>query len=82
MGMAGYTVPFVGSYIPFAKTAAERQRSGDPRLSIEERYSGVDDYLRLYREATEKLVKERFILPQDVPAILERGKAEWTFATQ
>jgi hypothetical protein len=82
MGMAGYTIPFVGSYIPFAKTAAERQRSGDPRLSIAERYSGVDEYMRRYQEATEKLVKERFILPQDVPAILERGKAEWTFATQ
>ena len=27
-----------GSYIPFAKTRAERQASGDPRLSFEERY--------------------------------------------
>ena len=27
-----------GSYIPFAKTKAERLASGDPRLSIEERY--------------------------------------------
>src|ERR1019366_6509492 len=28
----------IGSYIPFARTRAERQQSGDPRASIEERY--------------------------------------------
>ena len=82
MGMAGYTVPFIGSYIPFAKTAADRQRSGDPRLSIAERYPSMDEYMRLYSEAADRLVKERFLLQEDVPAVLERGKTEWTYATQ
>ncbi len=82
LGMAGYTVPFVGSYIPFAKTAADRRRAGDPRPSIAERYSSIDQYMRLYREAAEKLVKERFLLPEDVPAVLQCGQAEWNNATQ
>ena len=28
-----------GSYLPFARTAAERAKTGDPRLSIAERYA-------------------------------------------
>ena len=82
MGMPGYTVPFVGSYIPFAKSADERKRSGDPRLSIAERYANVETYMKLYREAAEKLVKDRFLLQEDVPAVLDRGKKEWNYATQ
>lgn len=82
LGMQGYTIPFVGSYISFAKTAEERKRSGDPRPSIAERYSSFDEYMRLYREAAERLVKDRFLLPEDVPAVLDRGKREWMYATQ
>jgi hypothetical protein len=82
LGMPGYTIPFVGSYIPFPKTVEERKRSGDPRLSIAERCSSMDQYMRLYREAAERLVKDRFLLPEDVPAVLELGKKEWIYATQ
>jgi hypothetical protein len=34
----------LGSYIPFAKAKEERQSSGDPRLSVEERYKDHADY--------------------------------------
>jgi Alpha/beta hydrolase domain len=81
LGMPDYTVPFVGSYIPFAKTAEERKHSGDPRLSIAERYVDADKYMRLYREAAERLVKDRFLLPEDVTAVLELGIKEWKYAT-
>src|SRR5260370_10130834 len=33
-----------GQYVPFAKTRAERMNSGDPRLSIKERYSSLTSY--------------------------------------
>src|SRR6266481_4283625 len=33
-----------GQYIPFPKTKADRLASGDPRLSIEERYGNVETY--------------------------------------
>ena len=81
-GMSEYVIPFVGSYIPLPKTAAERQQSHDSRLSIAERYSSYEDYIRLYRKATERLVKQRFLLPEDIPAVLRRGEAEWKYATQ
>ena len=81
-GMSEYVIPFVGSYIPLAKTAAERQQAHDSRLSIAERYSSHEDYIRLYREAAERLVKQGFLLPEDIPAVLRRGEAEWKYATQ
>jgi hypothetical protein len=81
-GMPQYVMPFVGSCIPLLKTPAERQQSHDSRLSIAERYSRHEDYIRLYREAAERLVKQRFLLPEDIPAVLRRGEAEWKYAMQ
>ena len=43
-GMAMFDM--VGSMIPFARTRAEREKSGDPRPSIEERYASREEYLR------------------------------------
>jgi len=36
---------FAGGGIPFPRDRAERDVTGDPRLSIAERYVGKDDYL-------------------------------------
>jgi hypothetical protein len=55
----------------------EREKSGDPRLSIAERYASRDEYLGKFAEAASKLIHERFLLPEDLPAMLERGKLEW-----
>ncbi len=73
-------VSFIGSYLPLAKTRAERALNGDPRPSIEERYAGKEQYLQLYRKAAERLIEQRFLLLEDLPAILERGATEWDFA--
>ncbi len=75
-------VSFLGSYLPLAKTKAERIANGDPRLSIEERYTGKEQYLEMYRKAAEKLIEQRFLLPEDLPDIMARGAAEWDFATK
>jgi hypothetical protein len=77
IGLSDLRLSFYGSFIPFAKTAAERQQSGDPRLSVAERYASRDEYLGKFAEAELKLVQERFLLKEDVPALLERGKREW-----
>lgn len=81
IGMPEALIPFTGSYIPLPRTSAERRRTGDPRLSIEERYKGRDDYLARYRQAAERLVKGRLLLQDDMAAIMKRGEAEWDFAT-
>jgi hypothetical protein len=70
-------VAYRGSYLPFAWTRAEREARGDPRLSVEERYRGRDDYLGRVAVSALSLVRERFLLPQDLPFVLERAAAHW-----
>lgn len=82
IGAPGQRVSFEGSDIVFAKTRAEREKTGDPRPSIEERYPSEADYLGRYTRAVDELVKERWILPEDEPALIERGKQEWAWATR
>jgi hypothetical protein len=72
---------FLGSYLALARTAAERRRDGDPRASIEERYPSRAAYLERYAAAARELVRRRFLLEEDLPAVLERGAEEWDFAT-
>ncbi|HMF93225.1 MAG TPA: alpha/beta hydrolase domain-containing protein [Vicinamibacterales bacterium] len=71
----------LGSYIPFAPTKAARQASHDPRLSIEERYRGVDDYLQRIRSAAMELIRQRCLLAEDLDAVMARARAHWNFAT-
>jgi hypothetical protein len=77
IGAPEQRVSFLGSWIPLAKTAEERKKSGDPRLSIAERYASREDYMTKFEQAAKKLIEQRFLLQEDLPAILERGKAEW-----
>jgi hypothetical protein len=72
----------LGSYLPLARTRAEREARRDPRPSIEERYTGRDDYLQKIRAATAALVKERFILEQDVEDVVQRATKHWDYATR
>jgi len=82
IGAPDQRVSFEGSYIPFPKTAADRQRTGDPRKSIEERYTSREDYMTRHASAVDDLVKQRWILPEDRKALLQRGSEEWTEATK
>jgi hypothetical protein len=50
-GADGALWSLTGSYIPFARTKAERQKSGDPRLSLEERYGGFEAYLQDFEKS-------------------------------
>lgn len=77
IGAPDQRVSFLGSWIPLAKTAEERKKSGDPRLSIAERYKSQQEYMNKFEQAAKKLIQERFLLQEDLPAILERGKMEW-----
>jgi hypothetical protein len=67
----------VGSYIPFARTKAEREKTKDPRPSVEERYKSREDYLKRVESAAKTLVAGGYLLDQDVPKLVERGAAEW-----
>ncbi len=67
----------VGSYIPFARTKAERERTHDPRPSVEERYKSREEYIRKFTSAAQGLVAAGYLLDQDLPKLLERGAEEW-----
>jgi Alpha/beta hydrolase domain len=54
-----------GSFVPFAKTRAEREAAGDPRPSLEERYGSRADYVAKVKAAAEALVAQRLLLPAD-----------------
>lgn len=82
IGLSDLRLSFYGSFIPFAKTRADREKSGDPRSSVAERYASRDEYLGKFAEAELKLVEQRFLLKEDVPALLERGKREWDEVTK
>lgn len=66
-----------GAYLPFPATRADRTTAGDPRLSIEERYTGRADYLTKVEQIAQRLVRERYVLQRDVPAILEAAGKHW-----
>jgi len=56
---------FQGSFIPFAATKAERNATGDKRLSLEERYPTKDAYVTAVKTSAEALVAARMLLPAD-----------------
>ena len=59
-----------GSYIPFARTLQERMSTGDPRLSLEERYGTHAGYVDAVRKATQTLVKQRLLLQVDADRLI------------
>jgi hypothetical protein len=59
-----------GSFIPFAATKQERISSGDPRLSLEERYKNDQDYTEKRKHAVDALVQQGFVLPEDAAALV------------
>jgi len=65
-----------GSYIPFPKTKEEREKSGDPRLSIEERYKNQADYVQQVSRAARTLVDERFLLSEDAERMISEAKKQ------
>jgi hypothetical protein len=76
-GLPGERISFLGSFFPFAKTRRDREQSGDPRLSIEERYRSRDDYRERFSAAAAKLRDARFLLPEDVAPVVHRGGEVW-----
>jgi hypothetical protein len=76
-GQTDTLVSMAGSYIPFSKTKVERQKSGDPRLSLEERYASRAEYLQRVDAAAKKLAAQRYVLPEDVDAIVKAAGDHW-----
>jgi hypothetical protein len=61
-----------GQYILFPKTRADRMASGDPRLSLEERYGNVETYSAKLQQAIDGLVRAGYLLPADAKTAFNR----------
>jgi hypothetical protein len=79
IGAPDTLIAMIGSYIPLPVGRAERLRTGDPRMSILERYGNRAEYLRRVGEAAKKLVEDRDLLREDVEGIVEHAGRHWDF---
>lgn len=69
----GRSAGFTGGYIPFAKTKSERLATGDPRPSLEERYTDHAGFVAAVRKATERPLAEGFLLREDADRLIKRA---------
>jgi hypothetical protein len=65
----------VGGFIPFARTKAERTASGDPRLSLEERYHTHEGYVQAVTAAAHSLVKDGYLRDADAESMIKQADA-------
>jgi hypothetical protein len=80
-GAPDHLVPLTGGRILFPKTRAGREKSGDPRRSIEERYRDQQDYLTRTEAVARDLARQRYVLASDVPLVVTLARQHfqaWT----
>jgi len=81
IGQPEELLPLTGSFILFPVTKAAGEAAHDPRPSIEERYGSRERYQALVSGAAAKLAKQRYLLDQDIPTVVERALKIWDEAT-
>ena len=70
--LKGREASLSAGYVPFAQTKAQRILSGDPRLSIEERYGDLWTYYFLAVNAVNDLAQQRLLLPDDANLLINQ----------
>jgi hypothetical protein len=71
----------VGSFIPLARTKAEREAKKDPRLSVEERYASRQDYLGRISDSALALASEGYLRNEDVASLIRQADSHWRYLT-
>jgi hypothetical protein len=64
-----------GQAIALPATRAAREATGDPRLSLEERYPAHDAYVAKVRTAAEALQRDGFMLQEDIDRFVQAAQA-------
>jgi hypothetical protein len=59
--------PLMGGVVAFAPTREGRQKNGDPRASLEERYPSPAAYVEKVDKVANALVRQRLMLEEDLP---------------
>jgi Alpha/beta hydrolase domain len=71
----GQLCDYAGGMIPFAKSRAEREATGDPRMSLEERYTDHAGYVDAVRRAAANAVAQGFLLEANANALIAQAEA-------
>ena len=66
---------YVGGMIPFPKDPYERKANGDPRQSLQERYSDHAGYVDAVTQATQRAMAAGFLLPEDASFLINQARA-------
>ena len=82
IGGAEQLLVFAGATIPMARNRAEREATGDPRLSVAERYASREVYLDRVRQAAEALARDGYLLADDVPLSVVAAGRWWDHFTR
>ena len=75
-------VPMNGLTLWLARDRATRDKAGDPRPSLAERYRDEADYATKVRAAAMQLVADRHLLEEDVARVVEGAVARYRAAIQ
>jgi hypothetical protein len=73
IGAPEQLMSLMGATIPFPATREEREKRGDPRLSIAERYPTKTDYLAQIRRAANALVEDGYLLAEDLDFVVDQA---------
>ena len=76
----GQQCGFSGGFVPFAVSRADREREGDDRPSLEERYGSLAAYLEGVRRTARQLVSERLLLQEDADRMIDDAAKSDAFA--
>jgi hypothetical protein len=77
IGGTNQLVSLLGMALPLAKTKAAREKAGDPRLSVDERYPTKEAYVAKASVVIDALVKSGYLLPGDAAGVKSRIEAHW-----
>ena len=81
-GASGELLALAGAFIPFPLTTQAREASGDPRRSIEERYPTREDYIGKFTQAAVGLIREGYLLAEDLPNMVDYANTLWDYVHQ
>ena len=77
MGSPDSLVMLRGAWTPFAATKIQREKIGDPRPSLEERYASKDEFLTKVRTAIQQLIEQRLMLGSDLDPQMKQAGERW-----
>jgi len=77
MGSPNSLVMLRGAWTPFAATKTQREKTGDPRPSLEERYASKDEFMTKVSAAIQQLIERRLMLESDREPQMKQASQRW-----